>query len=201
MALLRRAPAALAALRPAARRVGLSPRPPLAAFRSPAPPVQPTAALRGLATGGTSRYPSVRAQRAAQRAARGARIAHERGKTEASKITIVVKDPSTGTTHEITSLGQLHTVGELLSAAAAELGTEVIAKVEEHTYKEYKEYTYKELRLAFKNEPLSSNSRTLGSCGMEEGSEVVALPAQLTPEEAVRASISLIPSRGPDSRP
>ena len=36
---------------------------------------------------------------------------------------------------------------------------------------------------------------------MEEGSEVVALPAQLTPEEAVRASISLIPSRGPDSRP
>ena len=58
-----------------------------------------------------------------------------------------------------------------------------------------------QLRLAFKNEPLSSNSRTLGSCGMEEGSEVVALPAQLTPEEAVRASISLIPSRGPDSRP
>ena len=122
----------------------------------------------------------------ARRARRDAKIAHERAKAEASKITIVAKDPSTGTTHEIASLGPLHTVAELRSAAAAELGTGTEAG---------------QLRLAFKNEPLSSNSRTLGSCGMEEGSEVVALPAQLTPEEAVRASISLIPSRGPDSRP
>ena len=47
------------ALPPAARRVGLSPRPPLAAFRRPPPPVQPAAARRGLATGGTSSYRGV----------------------------------------------------------------------------------------------------------------------------------------------
>ena len=58
--MLRRAPAPLLALQPAARWVGLFPRPPVAALRGPAPPVQPTAALRGLATtGDTSRYRGV----------------------------------------------------------------------------------------------------------------------------------------------
>jgi hypothetical protein len=69
----------------------------------------------------------------------------------------------TGQKIAITTLGTLHTVADLLHAVTAATGGEGL------------DVAAMQRRLIYKNVPLDDESRTLGSCGIEEGSEVVAV--------------------------